>query len=750
MKATQAEQIAQKLKEQPIEALRLANEFYRQTPSPESYQCLLEALLTNAQHGIQNGKIREAIIHLNAIERLSPTHPVEVIVRLVELFTAMGELTRAKLHLEAVPADHPNRKELSAQIADQAIQQGAAGKKSIPVEWHPAFDAVLHAFQNYQKGKDAEVRSCLEVIGLSSPYLEWKLLLRGLLAWIAKDDAKAIENWKRLNPKRLPYQIAKLHWVQIDPSLDSQNASSKSAQRLAQLDPITKTAIQELEVFQRLNSLDQFHRWLKRVPKWFPNLRKKNPKLAERIAQVAYWHCVNTTESSTIELLRNSFPSFPNDPDLYRLTALATGRIQVLEVCFENLKRYATWFADNPLNFPASHHQRILAMIFLRMSKIAHSYRNGLAKPNPLLVNDFEKHFQIKYSDAGKFHYLETIPSFMECLEQAYHFAPDWADTGLNLLKEYQSTRNPKALPLADSLLEKFPQNLEMLITLADVYRNAKQYQKAIKALDLAIAIQSLHEKLHDTRDFLCIAQARELISSGEPIQPYLDQIRRVQNPLNMHFIFLIELTRKIVQEGYSFEQAWQEITSNKSLGGTLGSIFSLLVELSYQKMPTKKLKPYREKLLQALNDMVASDLERVVILIEYYREQKMSYVGMKSHESKLLNAARKIINTHEFTEPELVMMLSTFWRVKQFSLLKSLSKRGQSLFPNNPYCYYYLAEMYLHQFGTTPQGLTPETRKNFRKAYQLASKSPEKYGDLLQLLQKRCHEEPAIDPVLN
>lgn len=750
MQATRAEQIAQKLKVEPTEALRLANEFYRQNPSPESHQSLLEALFTNAQHGIQNGKIREASIHLNAIERLSPTHPVEVIVRLVELFTTLGELTRAKLHLEAIPVEHPSRKELCAQMADQAIQQGANGKKSIPVEWHPAFDAVLNAFKNYQKGQDAEVRACLEMIGLSSPYLEWKLLLRGLLAWIAKDDAKAIENWRRLNPKRLPYQIAKLHWVQIDPSLDSQNGSYQMTKKFAELDPNTKTIIQELEEFQRLNSFEQFHKWLKRIPKWFPNLRKKNPNLAERIAQAAYWHCVNTTESTTIELLKNSFPAFPNDPNLYRLTALATSRIQVLEVCFENWKRYATWFADNPLNFPVLHHQRILAMIFLRMSKIAQKYQTGLAKPNPLLVNDFEKHFQIKYSPAGKFHYLETIPSYMECLEQAYHFAPDWADTGLNLLKQYQSTHNPKILPLADSLLEKFPQNLEVLSTLIDVYRNAKQYQKAIKALDLAIAIQSLHERLYDTRDFLCIAQARELISSGEPIQPYLDQIRRLQNPLNRHFIFMIELTRKIVQEGFSIEQAWEAIISNKSLGGTLGSIFSLLVEISYQKIPTKKLKPYREKFLQALNDMVASDLASVVILIEYYQEQKMSYVGMRSHESKLLNAARKIINTHEFTEPELVMMLSTFWRVKQFSLLKSLSKRGQSLFSNNPYCYYYLAEMYLHQFGTTPQGLTPETRRNFRKVYQLASKSPEKYSDLLQLLQKRCHEEPAIHHVLN
>ena len=61
---------------------------------------------------------------------------------------------------------------------------------------------------HYEAGRDDPAREALSGIGLSSPFLEWKLLLRGLIAWSANDTPRALENWSRLSPDRLPARLA--------------------------------------------------------------------------------------------------------------------------------------------------------------------------------------------------------------------------------------------------------------------------------------------------------------------------------------------------------------------------------------------------------------------------------------------------------------------------------------------------------------------------------------------------------------
>src|SRR5205814_10457188 len=71
----------------------------------------------------------------------------------------------------------------------------------------PAFDAVLNAFHLYEAGHDDAAREKVQAVGLSSPFLDWKLLLRGLIAAAAGDDARALDNWSRLAPDRLAARL---------------------------------------------------------------------------------------------------------------------------------------------------------------------------------------------------------------------------------------------------------------------------------------------------------------------------------------------------------------------------------------------------------------------------------------------------------------------------------------------------------------------------------------------------------------
>src|SRR6476620_9732843 len=76
--------------------------------------------------------------------------------------------------------------------ADAALAWGARGRGALPPTMRAGFDAVWEAFAHYEAGRDPTAFSALQIIGLNSPFVEWKLLLRGLIAYSAGDDGRAL------------------------------------------------------------------------------------------------------------------------------------------------------------------------------------------------------------------------------------------------------------------------------------------------------------------------------------------------------------------------------------------------------------------------------------------------------------------------------------------------------------------------------------------------------------------------------
>src|SRR5262249_28189033 len=98
------------------------------------------------------------------------------------------------------------------------------------------FDRVRLAFQQAEQGQDEPARATLQEIGLRSPFLEWKVLLRGLQAYYHSDDARALENWQRLAPDRVPARLAAPFRCQIDPAYRAAQPPATQAAMQTQLD----------------------------------------------------------------------------------------------------------------------------------------------------------------------------------------------------------------------------------------------------------------------------------------------------------------------------------------------------------------------------------------------------------------------------------------------------------------------------------------------------------------------------------
>src|SRR5205823_13354992 len=121
--------------------------------------------------------------------------------------------------------------------ADRAVR--LRSKQSLPEELHAGCDAILTAFRHHEAGDEAAAREALEPVGLRSPFLEWKVLLRGLFAHAAGDDARAAENFARLDPARLPARLAAPLRVAVDPQYKAALPANTATALLAQHQKLT-------------------------------------------------------------------------------------------------------------------------------------------------------------------------------------------------------------------------------------------------------------------------------------------------------------------------------------------------------------------------------------------------------------------------------------------------------------------------------------------------------------------------------
>src|SRR5262249_15033117 len=119
----------------------------------------------------------------------------------------------------ALPPGEISASNFLGALADAALEQDS--RDLLPAALQADFDHIRTAFYQQVEGQDDAVREGLQAIGLHSPFVDWKLLLRGLHAYYHNDDARAVENWQRLDPERLPARVAAPLLAEVDPAFRS-------------------------------------------------------------------------------------------------------------------------------------------------------------------------------------------------------------------------------------------------------------------------------------------------------------------------------------------------------------------------------------------------------------------------------------------------------------------------------------------------------------------------------------------------
>ncbi|MBX9678058.1 MAG: hypothetical protein K2X38_04780 [Gemmataceae bacterium] len=471
-------------------ALRLARDIAHAEPHIDHRELLREAIRLRAEHLQRDNQRSEAAVLWRNLLALGEAPGIRELV--AENLARCGFAAEATGLLAQLPADSPARVRALASLADGAIEKGPEGKTQLPTEHHAGFDAVLNAISLAHAGRDDEARSAIQSIGLQSPFLEWKVFLRGLLAWYASDDARALEAWMRLQPNRLPWRLAAPLRFGID--AEFRQTQSQAAQAALQKAADRATGSRDVELVRILQTSLQRDKKLNdvlRVAEPIISQWQTRPELAEPLRRTLAGVILQRGMPNDLQRLAHRFGLDMVEPEYARLLAVGFER------------------RGQPLG-------AILGWIsYLQSGSCEKSFgtRHALAKAMVwehvgTLILDLDP-LDVDEDDEDDF---DKLPSFEDCFARSIELAPHRRRPYLLRFEALaaEPAWRKEAIAAGEALIEQFPDDPKTLEKLGRFYRSSNAPSKAFTAFERALALDPLNRKL---RHLLGVLSLQRVIS---------------------------------------------------------------------------------------------------------------------------------------------------------------------------------------------------------------------------------------------
>lgn len=736
-----ARRIESALKEGRLpQALELAKQHAKQEPGPAALALLQKTYLKSAEAQVARGSFRDAHALLSEAEKL-PVQDAAWWERLAELRADLGDHTRAVQLLEKAPASTAKPRVLG-RIADRAIREGPAGRELLPPDLKPQFDLVRKAFDDYEKSHDDAARETMHGIGLSSPFLEWKLLLRGLIAWSANDSGRALENWSRLTPERLPARIAAPFRFLADKAYAANLPANRYSVVVRQADQLSGTLTEGLRRLRKfLASEETIPQALDAARTLVPELKKAAPDLVPRLANLVYWALVGGGQPEDMPRFTRLFGPPADDPQFFRLQALVMEGMQRLERAHEFWNKYQAWIAAAPDRWPGTQGDRARALILERMGRLARDWLDNQGEEEDEL-EDFFAFFQRNQPRKKKAR-KALKPSAEECFLKASELAPDWIDPSMELLREYAGNAE-KAYAAVEDVLRRFPNNLPVLESAAGFYERIGDTAKAHECIKRALAANPLDKDLRQQAAGLALNDARRQATAGEyeAAHAALKEAADLGGAELKPAVSAIAAAFEIRAGHAEAARTHQEMLMNAP-GGRVAGAYQLFVELSRLKLKKKELDPYQAAFTGALQGpMNGAEVAALLHAVARYANEPVAYRGLKTHQKKVLD--RVIQLGASLDEGELVQVGLTLHGYQLWKPLLPAGEAGVARSPNNAFFAFFVAEALLNRRRS--DYVNYQTGAAFRRVKQLIEAATDgRYRLVQELLDRRVQRTPDL-----
>lgn len=673
------------------QALDLARQLFKQNQNEENRELVRQVTLERGKQLQAEGKIKDAATVFSNLLTMGGTAELrgEASRRLAEC----GAAPQAMAAMAQID-DPALRQRLLQQAADAAIAKGAAGKSTLPADLHADFEHTLTAFRHYDAGRDDDARAVLQSIGLQSPFLEWKLLLRGLLAYYARDDARALENWRRLDAGRLPHRLCMALRAGIDPAFLKAQPTALQKQLREKIAEYTLGPMAEgLRVLAFSIRHDNLGPAFRNAQPIVQSLRRDFPQLVPRLAHCFFWAVVDHGQPEDCDRYYHLFCRPESDVDFYRLQALSLEDRGLWPEAHNAWQNVIDRIADLHQEWPGEIGTRARAIVWSHLAENALPQRRRKGRSG----NPF---FDLFASQVDP-----LKPSAEECYEKAIALAPDRLASYTPLLRLYrQEGKLAKAKTLGKQMLERFPNHADTLEALGELCLQTKDYERAREYFEKSIQANPLDLALRGK-----LARARQNLGLHLALEERYDAAReQYQKALelagNANMPILAQWAAVEFKAG---DAARAQELIERGLAGPdhrLAFRYALLGASVRIKLPAKEKKRVAADLKSAF--AFAPTPAEILVLLESAAAQREihdeAFHGQKTQEKTILKFLSDI-DFAAFDEGRLERLaagLETLNVRKPWRRCLSIAGRR---FPRNPSFRLSLADFYLTERNSNP-----------------------------------------------
>jgi tetratricopeptide (TPR) repeat protein len=720
------------------QALDLTKRIHEAEPTPTHLELLRKAYLGRAKQLRTQGQTPDALTVLHAALAVNQTTPVWL-QQIAEELARCGEVKQALELLNQAPDAHALGRAM-AGAADAALQQEAAGRALLPESLRADFDRILLAVREVEAGKDDDARATLQGIGLRSPFLEWKLLLRGLQAYYANDDARALENWQRLAPDRLPIRLAAPFRFHIDAEFraaQSPEAHTALQQQLDRMDGRESLLPKLRKLRGLLTHQESLAAAFRQAETLLPALRRDAPQLEARLASCFYWAALETGPADLPRYMRVFGPP-AHDPNFYRLEALANERVDNPEDAHRNWQKVEKEIAEDPKRWPSGQAERVRALIWLRMG------RNAAGVPDGKKVADVSAFLRDLSARLPPLN-----PSADQCFRRALELAPDMLDAHEELIQLHRRAgRNAKAEKAARRLLEQTPDHAPTLEVLSDILLQKEEYIEALQLLQRAGKANSLNRDIRTK-----VVTAHLLAARSYSLADRFDEARReYETALNLEsltdaYTILGRWAASEYRAGLT-ERAEELVAQAAEKAPSALAVAYLMLGESVRLKLDRSVKGRFDKEFKAglEKQPTAASAAALVGWTRALQASGAVYHGQKTHAKKVTAYVEQAAAT-DFTETQMEQVCAALVDLKSVRAARRFLDAAVDKFPANPYFLYWLAE--ISMIRGSAYATPPEARSMLDDARRLAEALPPgaRRDNLLQDIQERLSALAAANP---
>jgi tetratricopeptide (TPR) repeat protein len=268
------------------------------------------------------------------------------------------------------------------RAADLAIPLGIRAAGVLPANLRSDFETILQAFAHYDSGRDDAARESLQSIAINSPWLDWKLLIRGLLAYATGDDGRALDNWQRLEAKRLPAQLIAPLRASLDPAFRIERSPEQQLRLRIAADKLRLGPLATLRQIQTtLGRPEKLGEAFADIKALLPRIRRIEPELEAALGRCCYgalWQAgIDGAEAQ-----RALFAPPDHDPTLDRLQALAAERRDDWQTANRHWRRYDA-VLEHLTGFTDDDRRRARALVWRRCGNNAERVESPIQSKRP-------------------------------------------------------------------------------------------------------------------------------------------------------------------------------------------------------------------------------------------------------------------------------------------------------------------------------------------------------------------------------